>query len=53
MKKLFFSLVDSLHYLFAGEQEEEPAMKQKIRVVSMWLVVIVFCVVMLKLFLGK
>ena len=49
MKKIFISVVDGLYYLVSGEQNEEPPFKIKLRNVLLWLVVIVFCIVMLKL----
>jgi hypothetical protein len=51
MKKVFISVIDSLYYLFTGEQEDEPAFKEKAKKVLVWFVVIAFCVVMLKLFI--
>lgn len=53
MRKIFVSVVDGVYYLLSGEQREEPAFRQKLRTVLLWCLVIVFCLVMLKLFIGK
>jgi hypothetical protein len=51
MKKILVSVVDSLYYLVFGEQDDEPAFKQKLGIVLAWLLVILFCWFMLKMFI--
>jgi hypothetical protein len=51
MKTFFYSVIDGLHHLFAGEQEEEISFREKLQLVVAWLFIIGFCVMMMNLFL--
>jgi hypothetical protein len=54
MRKFFNTVIDGVHYLFVGGDEKEHnaiPLKEKYRTVIIWIIVLAFCITMLKLLL--
>ncbi len=55
MRRLLATVIENLSYLFIGGDKNEfeaIPFKEKLHIVMVWTIALIFCLVMLKLFLG-